>query len=69
MVLPTRPAGLFSIKLAGPVHTVFTVTGTSTAGLSSTVQVSETSVSTGLTGLGGLLVILTDVGAGTAGQT
>ena len=55
-----------SVTLSGPVHTVFTVTGTSTAGLNSTVQVRVTSDPTGRMGLTGLLVTFTEVGAETA---
>ena len=54
------------INPAGPVHTVVTVTGTSTAGLNITVQVRVTSEGAGQIGLAGLLVMLTEVGAGTA---
>ena len=42
---------LVVINPAGPVHIVFTVTGTSTDGLNSTVQVRVTSDPTGRTGL------------------
>ena len=53
---------------AGLVNTVFTVTGTSTAGLNSrvTVQVRVTSDPKGGIGLGMLLDSITEVGAGTA---
>ena len=54
-----------SVTPSGPVHTVFTITGTSTAGLNSTVQVRVTFDLTGRTGLTGLLVTLTEVGTGT----
>ena len=54
------------INPAGPIHTVVTVTGTYTAGLIITVQVRVTSEGAGQIGLAGLLVILTEVGAGTA---
>ena len=54
---------MFLLKLSGPVHTVFTVTGTSTDGLNSTVQVRVTSLPTVMIP-GGLLVTLT-VGVGT----
>ena len=56
---------LVVINPAGPVHTVFTVTGRSTAGLKSTVQVRVTVDPTGRIGLTGTLVIFTEVGAGT----
>ena len=59
-------AVLVVLNPAGPVHTVFTVTGTSTAGLNSTVQVRVTGDPTGRIGLGRSLVTLTEVGAGTA---
>ena len=51
-----------NITPAGPVHSVFTVTGTSTAGVSSTVQVRVIVDPTGRTGLGELLVIMTCLG-------
>ena len=51
------------INPAGPVHTVFTVTGTSTDGLNSTVQVRVTELPAVMTP-DGLLVMLT-VGVGT----
>ena len=54
------------INPAGPVHTVVTVTGTSTAGLNITMQVRVTSEGAGQIGLAGLLVMLTEVGGGTA---
>ena len=47
------------------VNTVFTVTGTSTAGLNSTAQVRVTSDPKGGIGLGMLLNSATEVGAGT----
>lgn len=50
---------------AGPLHTVFTVTGTSIASLNSMVQVKVTAVPIGRMGLVGTLVMLTDMGAGT----
>ena len=50
----------------GSVNAVFTVTGTSTAGLNSTVQVRVTSDPKGGIGLGMLLDSVTEVGAGTA---
>ena len=56
---------LVVINPAGPVHTVVTVTGISTAGLNSTVQVIVTADPTGRTGLSGALVTVTDVGDGT----
>ena len=49
------------------VHTVFTVTGTSTAGLNSTAQVRVTLDPKGGIGLGMLLDSITEVGAGTVG--
>ena len=51
---------------AGVVNAVFTVTGTSTAGLNSTVQIRLTSDPKGGIGLGMLLDSITEVGAGTA---
>ena len=67
VVLPiTGSAMTVVINPAGPVHTVVTVTGTSTAGLNITLQVRITSEETGQIGLAGLLVMLTEVGAGTA---
>ena len=59
----TGCAMLVVINPAGPVHTVFTVTGTSTDGLNSTVQVRMTELPTVMMP-DGLLVILT-VGVGT----
>ena len=56
---------LVVINPFGPVHTVFRVTGTSTAGLNSTVQVKVTADPTGRTGLAVSLVTVTDVGDGT----
>ena len=53
-----------SVTPAGPVNTVFTVTGSAIDGLSSTVHVKVTSAPTGWTGLTGSLVIVT-MGAGT----
>ena len=51
---------------AGPLHTVFTVTGTSIASLNSMVQIKVTlAVPIGRMGLVGTLVMLTDMGAGT----
>ena len=61
----TGCAVLVFINPFGPVHTVLTVTGTSTAGLNSTVQVRVTSDPTGWIGLIGSLVTVTEVGAGT----
>ena len=61
MLLPiTGCAVLVIITPPGPVHTVFTVTGTSTNGLNSTVQVRVMVESTGRTGLGELLVTMAD---------
>ena len=54
-----------SVAPSGPVHTVLTVTGTSTAGLNSTVQVRVISDPTGRMGLTGSLVTITEVGSGT----
>ena len=51
---------------AGVVNTVYTVTGTSTAGLNSTEQVRVTSDPKGGIGLGMLLDSVTEVGAGMA---
>ena len=53
-------AELVVVNPSGPVHTVFTVTGTSTAGLNSTVHVKVTSDPTGRMGLVLLLVTITD---------
>jgi hypothetical protein len=50
----------------GLVNTVFTVTGTSTTGLSSTAQVRVTSDPRGSIGLGMLLDNTTEIGVGTA---
>ena len=66
VVLPiTGCAVLVVINPFGPVHTVLTVTRTSTAGLNSTVQVRVTSDPTGRIGLTGSLVTVTEDGAGT----
>ena len=54
-----------NLRSSGPVHTVYTVTGTSTFGLNSTVQVSMTLDPTGWMGLGLSLVTTTEDGAGT----
>ena len=54
-----------SVIPTGPTHTVFTVIGTSTAGLSSTVQVRVTLEPIGQIGLYWLLVTLTEYGTGT----
>ena len=51
---------------ASVVNTVFTVTGTSTAGLNSTAQVSVTSDPKGSIELGKLLDNITEIGVGTA---
>ena len=56
---------LLVINFAGPVHTMFTVTGTSTAGLNSTVQVRLTLDPIGRTGLTRSLVTVTETGSGT----
>ena len=51
---------------SGPLHIIFTVTGTSIASLNSIVQIKVTlAVPIGRMGLAGMLVILTDTGAGT----
>ena len=50
---------------SGPVHSVFTVTGTSTAELNSTVQVRVT-LEPAITPSGAM--IITPVGAGTKGR-
>ena len=67
-MLPICWAIMFLLKLAGPLHTVFTVTGTSTDALNTTVQVRVTVAPIGLTanGLVWSLVTVTEVGAGTA---
>ena len=56
---------LVVINPSGPVHTVFTVTRTSTAGLNSTVHVRVTLAPMGQIGLTGLLLMVTKIGAGT----
>ena len=53
-----------SVTPSGPVNSVFTFSGTSTPGLNSTVQVRVTSDPTWM-GLTGMLVTVTEVGAGT----
>ena len=60
----TLLAGI-NITSAGPVHSVFTVTGASTAGLNSTVQVRMT-LAPAIT-LNGAVTV-TAVGAGTGGE-
>ena len=50
---------------AGPLHTVSTVTGTSTDGLNSTVQVRLGEDPAIIIPTGGVRVTVTDVGAGT----
>ena len=66
VLLPiTGCAVLVVINPAGPVHTVFTITETSTDGLNSTTQVRVTIDPIGRIGLALLLVILTDKGSGT----
>ena len=52
-----------SVTPAGPVHSVVTVTGTSTAGLSTTVQVRVTSDPTAMVPL-----LMVTVGVGTRGE-
>ena len=54
-----------SVTPFGPVHTVFTVTGTSTVELNSTVQVRVTSDPTGRIGLTRSLEMATTIGLGT----
>ena len=61
----TGCAVLVDMNPSGPVNTVLTVTGISTAGLNSTAQVRVTSDPKGGMGLGMLLDSVT-VGAGTA---
>ena len=56
---------MFVLNPAGPVHTVFTVTGISTAGLNLTVQVRVILDPIGQIGLGMLLITVTEDGAGT----
>ena len=56
---------LVVINPSGPVHTVFTVTGTFTEGLNSTVQVRVTLDPIGRIGLTGSLVRTTEFGFGT----
>ena len=58
-------AVLIVSKPSGPISNVLTVTGTSTAGFKITVHVTATSAPIGRMGLTGLLVTLTEVGAGT----
>ena len=58
----TGCAVLAVMNPSGPVHTVFTITGTSTDGLNCTVQVKMTELPADMAD--GLLVMLT-VGAGT----
>ena len=66
VVLPTtRCAILEDIRPPGPVHTVFTVTGTSTDVLNSTVQVKITEPPTVM--VDGLLAMST-VGVGTESE-
>ena len=57
---------LWVVNPSGVVNTVFTVTGTSTAGFTSTTQVKVTLDPKGGIGLGMLLDNFTEVGAGTA---
>ena len=62
-VFPETGCAILAVKYpSGPVHTVFTVTGTSTDGLNSTVQARVTELPAVMTD--GLLMMLT-VGAGT----
>ena len=63
----TEGTGLVGINVTsvGPVHSVFTVTGTSTAGLNSTVQVRVT-LDPAITAGGAVTV--TAAGAGTKGR-
>ena len=67
VVLPIAGSALFAvINPAGPVHTVLTVTGTSTNGLSTTMQVRVTVANpTGRIASVRLLVTLTDARSGT----
>ena len=64
----TGCAVLGIVNPSSVVHSVLTVTGTSTAGLNSTAQVRVTSDPKGGMGLGMLLDSVTEVGAGTALQ-
>ena len=57
---------LVAINPAGPAHTVFTVTGTSTTGLNSTVQVRVTLDPIGIMGVSELVFKVTDFGGETA---
>ena len=66
MLSPSGCAMLVIMNPAGPVHSVVTVTGISTTEPSSTVQVTVTADPTGLIGLIGILVTVTDVGGGTS---
>ena len=62
----TAGTGLAGINItSGPVHTVFTITGRSTAGLNSTVQVRVT-LEPAITFVG--VVTVTAIGAGTEGR-
>ena len=65
MELDTDAEEIINDLPAGSISRTFTVTGTSTAGLNSTVQVKVTSDPTGRMGLTGLLVTVTKVGTGT----
>ena len=67
VVLPITGCAVLVVILnpAGPVHTVVTVTGMSTAGFNSTVQVRVTADPTGRIGLTGELVTVTDERGGT----
>ena len=60
-------AVLVVLNPAGPVHTVFTVTGTSTAELNSTVQIKVRTLlyRSDKSWLAGSLVTLTEIGSGT----
>ena len=69
VVLLSMVALLVVINPSGPVHSVFTVTGTSTALLNSTVQVRITLVPIGQIGLTGLLLTFTEIGTGTVIST
>ena len=62
--IPDRAMSVI-IRSSGPVHVVFTFTGTSTAGLNSTMQVRVTSDPSGQIGLTGSLVITMEIGGET----
>ena len=60
---------LIDISPFGPVHTVFTTTETSTAGLNTTMQVRVTLDPIGRMGFDLLLVTATEDGDGTKGES